>query len=462
MASCTGLKSQDTCRASISSSLSPSGKQSVMKASVESVYPSPAEEVRHDLAPPSPSSPHRRHMASQQVALLPPIKEHLGDLLGHHPLSPSTSPHMIYQPYELPRHDSTIQSAQSGIARNDTFDKDYLHRPADPQLFPEITHEATPATDRQQPLFPTSTPSKPTEPGVQAPARFTSRQRKRTPQRAPPPTFPANHPNRRISMFDLVMRDPLEFFLDRREEEKDVSPSKAAKVDSSPMSRTPSSQTLSGVSGVAAKRKRDTDAQTTAPKRQKVTKSEAQSSQKQRLGTRSSPREVLMHTFDGEAAGQSEQTPKQLVKRAITPVHAVKKAKQIPEVPDAYKYYDDTTPEMSTLDNAGLTFPASWGGRPLNLEDDPDRKLLHDKEIKLASKLALTCARYLYLKRRLFAGRLDYARKNQKYNINAAQQQCKGQDAFGVPGADVNKTSALWKAFNNVGWLDAVHMERYM
>lgn len=98
----------------------------------------------------------------------------------------------------------------------------------------------------------------------------------------------------------------------------------------------------------------------------------------------------------------------------------------------------------------------------MNLDNDPDRDLLHEKEIKLATKLALTCARYLYLKRRFFAGRLDYVGRNQTYNINAAQQTCKGPDSHGVVGADVNKTSSMWKAFNSVGWLEPSHMQPYL
>ena len=127
----------------------------------------------------------------------------------------------------------------------------------------------------------------------------------------------------------------------------------------------------------------------------------------------------------------------------------------------AYKLYKDTCPDMSALDQ-GSKFTASWGGKALNLDNDPNRHLLHPEEIRLASKLALTCARYLYLKRRFYAGRLEFARKGQTYNINAAQQQCKGQDVHGVVGADVNKTSSMHKAFASVGWLEPELMRPYL
>jgi len=150
-----------------------------------------------------------------------------------------------------------------------------------------------------------------------------------------------------------------------------------------------------------------------------------------------------------------------VAKSTTASAQPVKKAKPHSDEPDrAYELYADTCPDVASLDR-GVKFSASWSGKPLNLDNDPDRRLLHDEEIKLASKLALSCARYLYLKRRFFAGRLDFARRNQLYNINAAQQQCKGQDVYGVVGADVNKTSSMWKAFSSVGWLEASHMQRF-
>lgn len=128
-----------------------------------------------------------------------------------------------------------------------------------------------------------------------------------------------------------------------------------------------------------------------------------------------------------------------------------------------YSIYPDYCPPLSTLDGDHVNFPnIEWKATPQDVTNHEDCHLLHAKEIPVVSKLVLTPSDYIYIKRRFFANRLEYARKHHAFNINAAQLACKGADEHGITGIDVNKTSRLHKAFEKVGWLEEKHMQRFL
>ena len=118
-----------------------------------------------------------------------------------------------------------------------------------------------------------------------------------------------------------------------------------------------------------------------------------------------------------------------------------------------YGALPDYAPPTSTLPKGNpKCLKADWGSNnPLNLANDPDRHMLHEAEINLASTLRLTCATYLCSKRRIFEGRLNTLRIGKEFRKTDAQQACK---------IDVNKASKLWSAYDKVGWFNKGHFEQ--
>ena len=90
---------------------------------------------------------------------------------------------------------------------------------------------------------------------------------------------------------------------------------------------------------------------------------------------------------------------------------------------------------------------------PLNLSNDPDRDMLHEAEVNLASTLRLTCATYLCSKRRIFEARLGALKIGKEFRKTDAQQACK---------IDVNKASKLWTAYDKVGWFNKAYFVRFL
>lgn len=421
------------------------------KASIMSAYPSPEDELLHSITSQSRSSPTTQTPAHDNAGIkLPPIREML-----LHPLSPSTSPH-ISADFGVAMTEShpTYTPMKRTISDNSYTGKATGH---DPQLFPEQLSKA----DDQGPLFIEA--KRPLSLPAQRTTKITPRQRKRTPFRSPAP-HPRDARAPRVGILASLLRDPNQYYQDRKDELEKYWPSTGRALDDNDLGSDASSPVIAPRTTVGKRTQEARDGEGNAPpaKRQRVQRGEAQDGT--RVGTRTSPREAVDADFD--------ELPKEVVKKprakaapkpASAPVQAARKPKQpTDELDTNYTLYKDVTPKVSTLDDPKVSFTANWNGRPLNNDDDPNRGLLHEKEVKLATKLALNCARYLYLKRRFFAGRLQSARKSQVFNINAAQQQCKGQDEHGVTGADVNKTSSLWKAFNSVGWLNESHMQPYL
>lgn len=127
----------------------------------------------------------------------------------------------------------------------------------------------------------------------------------------------------------------------------------------------------------------------------------------------------------------------------------------------------DFTPPLSTLPRGirlhDKEFTHNITTKALDLSDDPDKTLLHESELPVASLLRFTCAQYLYNKRQIFQARVEVGRRNRAdrarggkghvFNKTAAQQAC---------SVDVNRSSKLWIAFNNAGWFDERYFQQYL
>lgn len=120
-----------------------------------------------------------------------------------------------------------------------------------------------------------------------------------------------------------------------------------------------------------------------------------------------------------------------------------------------YNSLPDYAPPTSTLPKGNpKCLKADWpSSNLLNLSNDPDRALLHEAELNLASTLRLSCATYLCSKRRIFEGRLNALRIRKEFRKTDAQQACK---------IDVNKASKLWTAYDKVGWFNEAHFEQFL
>ncbi|KAF3000983.1 hypothetical protein E8E13_009421 [Curvularia kusanoi] len=118
-----------------------------------------------------------------------------------------------------------------------------------------------------------------------------------------------------------------------------------------------------------------------------------------------------------------------------------------------YNAITDYSPPLSTLIGNEKKLKAEWKGNKLDLSIDPDRHLLHEAELELASTLRLSCATYLCSKRRVFQARINALRIGKEFRRTDAQQACK---------IDVNKASKLWQAYDKVGWFDADYFREYV
>ncbi|KAF2734173.1 hypothetical protein EJ04DRAFT_250786 [Polyplosphaeria fusca] len=119
-----------------------------------------------------------------------------------------------------------------------------------------------------------------------------------------------------------------------------------------------------------------------------------------------------------------------------------------------YNSLPDYSPPLDTLPKGNSKIlKADWKGNILELSADPDRHLLHEAELNLASTLRLTCATYLCSKRRIFQARIETLRIGKEFRKTDAQQACK---------IDVNKASKLWQAYEKVGWFKADYFRNYV
>lgn len=137
-----------------------------------------------------------------------------------------------------------------------------------------------------------------------------------------------------------------------------------------------------------------------------------------------------------------------------TPEAKAARARSTPHKDDTdYSALPDFCPSISTLARSDKPLKTDWKGQALDLSQDPDRHMLSEAEVGVASTLRLSCAQYLCSKRRIFASRLECLRIGKEFRKTTAQQACQ---------IDVNKASKLWTAFDKVHWFEAVHMQRFM
>lgn len=114
-----------------------------------------------------------------------------------------------------------------------------------------------------------------------------------------------------------------------------------------------------------------------------------------------------------------------------------------------YTNWPDYCPKIP--DNFGSkSLKAVWKGQPKDLSDDVHRHELHAAELILASTLRLSCAMYLTSKRQIFKARREALKSGKEFRKTNAQEATK---------IDVNKASALWSAFEKVGWFNAEHFD---
>lgn len=119
-----------------------------------------------------------------------------------------------------------------------------------------------------------------------------------------------------------------------------------------------------------------------------------------------------------------------------------------------YNSLPDYSPPVDTLPKGNSkVLKADWKGQMLDLSNDPDRHLLHEAELNLASTLRLSCATYLCSKRRIFIARIDALRIGKEFRKTDAQQACK---------IDVNKASKLWQAYEKVGWFKPEYFREHV
>ena len=100
-----------------------------------------------------------------------------------------------------------------------------------------------------------------------------------------------------------------------------------------------------------------------------------------------------------------------------------------------YRSLPDYCPLNSTLlKNNPRLLKAEWTGKPRDMSNDQDIHLLHEAEDKLAATLRLSCAAYLYTKRKVFEARLQALCVGKEFRKTDAHQVCR---------IDANKASRL-------------------
>ena len=121
----------------------------------------------------------------------------------------------------------------------------------------------------------------------------------------------------------------------------------------------------------------------------------------------------------------------------------------------AYNSIPDYAPPTSTLptDDPQI-LQVHWPQKAVvDLSHDPDRHMLHEAEIRLATSLNLSCAKYLCTKRRIFHARLKALQEGRKFKKSDSQKACK---------IDTNKASKIGGAFEKVGWFDEKYFLGYL
>ena len=126
--------------------------------------------------------------------------------------------------------------------------------------------------------------------------------------------------------------------------------------------------------------------------------------------------------------------------------------RQQAEVAD-YHLLPDYSPLLSSLPrNMKLDCP-DISVHLLDLSDDPDRLMLHEAELQLASALRLNCRTYLYFKRQIFHAALESLQDGNLLKISETRKIIKGSNA---------KATGLFRAFNNAGWFQKSNFDRWI
>lgn len=121
----------------------------------------------------------------------------------------------------------------------------------------------------------------------------------------------------------------------------------------------------------------------------------------------------------------------------------------------AYNSVPEYSPPISTLprDNPHI-LQVEWRKKSfIDLSNDPDRHMLHEAEVMLATSLSLSCAKYLCTKRRIFQARLEALLAGRDFKKTDSQKACK---------IDTNKASKMCGAFEKVGWFDEKYFLKYI
>ena len=121
----------------------------------------------------------------------------------------------------------------------------------------------------------------------------------------------------------------------------------------------------------------------------------------------------------------------------------------------AYNSIPDYAPPISTLPSGNPhILKVEWGkGSSFDLSKDPDRHMLHEAEVQLATSLSLSCAKYLCTKRRIFQARFKALKAGREFRKTESQKACK---------ININKASKICGAFEKVGWFDKKHFLHFI
>lgn len=121
----------------------------------------------------------------------------------------------------------------------------------------------------------------------------------------------------------------------------------------------------------------------------------------------------------------------------------------------AYDSIPDYAPPISTLPRGNPhSLRVEWRHKTFaDLSNDPDRHMLHEAELKLATCLNLSCAKYLCTKRRIFQARFEVLQAGREFKKSDSQKACK---------INSNKAGKLCGAFEKVGWFDKKYFLEYL
>ncbi|KAI9278068.1 hypothetical protein BY458DRAFT_471506 [Sporodiniella umbellata] len=110
---------------------------------------------------------------------------------------------------------------------------------------------------------------------------------------------------------------------------------------------------------------------------------------------------------------------------------------------DSEFYPSGWIPSLDALDS--IPVKVTWKGAALSIDRQPLYNKLHRVEAAMSSTLRLSPTQYLRCKRTLIMAARTLKQQEISFTKSVAQKLCR---------VDVNKTSALWTAFGQLGWLD--------